>query len=78
MTVLERLKKVISENLDVSQSDIKPESSFTEDLGADSLDLVQLVMALEDEFKLTISDAEAEKLLTVKAVIDYLEDEGVK
>jgi acyl carrier protein len=78
MTVLERLKKVIAENLDVKEEDIKLESNFVEDLGADSLDLVELVMALEEEFSLEIADEDAEKMKTVKDALNYLEDEGVK
>lgn len=71
-SVEERVKKLICEQLGVKEEDIKPESSFVEDLGADSLDTVELVMALEEEFDTEIPDEEAEKITTVKEAIDYV------
>ena len=70
--VLERVKKVVVEQLSVDESAVTPEASFTADLGADSLDTVELVMAFEEEFGCEIPDEAAEKILTVKDAIDYL------
>ena len=67
-----KVKKIIVEQLGVKEEDVKPESSFIDDLGADSLDTVELVMALEEEFEIEIPDEEAEKIRTVKDVIDYV------
>lgn len=69
---LERVTKIIVDRLGVEESEIKPEASFKDDLGADSLDVVELVMELEDEFDLEISDEDAEKIVTVGDVIDYI------
>ncbi|PSJ47809.1 acyl carrier protein [Zobellella endophytica] len=68
----ERVKKIIVEQLGVKEEEVKPEASFVDDLGADSLDTVELVMALEEEFDTEIPDEEAEKITTVKAAIDYI------
>jgi acyl carrier protein len=68
----ERVKKIVAEQLGVSEGEIKPESSFVEDLGADSLDTVELVMALEEEFDCEIPDDQAEKITTVKQAIEYI------
>ncbi|MFT8871393.1 MAG: acyl carrier protein [Sporolactobacillus sp.] len=71
--VLERVKKIVVDRLGVDEADVKPEASFKEDLDADSLDIVELVMELEDEFNLEISDEDAEKIQTVGDVITYIE-----
>ena len=68
----ERVKKIIIEQLGVKEEDVKNAASFVDDLGADSLDTVELVMALEEEFDIEIPDEEAEKITTVQAAIDYI------
>ncbi|UAA40410.1 acyl carrier protein [Paraneptunicella aestuarii] len=68
----ERVTKIIVEQLGVKEEEVKPEASFVDDLGADSLDTVELVMALEEEFDTEIPDEEAEKITTVQAAIDYI------
>jgi acyl carrier protein len=70
--VEQRVKKIVAEQLGVNEADIKTESSFVDDLGADSLDTVELVMALEEEFETEIPDEEAEKITTVQQAIDYV------
>lgn len=72
--ILERLKKIISEQLDISEEKIKSDSSFQDDFGADSLDIVELIMALEDEFELEIEDDEVEKLKTVGDAVEYIQN----
>lgn len=67
-----RVKKIIAEQLGVKEDEVANNSSFVEDLGADSLDTVELVMALEEEFDTEIPDEEAEKITTVQAAIDYI------
>ncbi|GAB4063784.1 acyl carrier protein [Uliginosibacterium sediminicola] len=68
----QRVRKIVAEQLGVNDADIKNESSFVDDLGADSLDTVELVMALEEEFECEIPDEEAEKITTVQQAIDYV------
>lgn len=68
----QRVKKIVVEQLDVKEEDVKSESSFVDDLGADSLDQVELVMALEEEFECEIPDEEAEKITTVQNAVDYV------
>ncbi|KZZ47806.1 acyl carrier protein [Bacterioplanoides sp.] len=68
----ERVKKIVCEQLGVKEEDVKPSSSFVDDLGADSLDTVELVMALEEEFETEIPDEDAEKLTSVQEAIDYI------
>lgn len=71
--IVERVKKVIVDQLGVKESDVVPEASFIEDLGADSLDTVELVMALEEEFGTEIPDEDAEKITTVQKAVDYIQ-----
>jgi len=71
-TVSERLKKIIVDQLGVDESEVVSSASFVEDLNADSLDLVELIMSLEEEFKLQISDEDAEKITTVQEADDYI------
>jgi len=72
MSVEEKVIDIISQKLNLSKDQIKPEASFVDDLGADSLDLVELVMAMEEAFGMEVPDEEAEKLRTVKDVIEYV------
>jgi acyl carrier protein len=72
-TIVERVTKLVCEQLGVKEEEVTTEASFVEDLGADSLDTVELVMALEEEFETEIPDEEAEKITTVKEAIDYIE-----
>lgn len=71
-TIEERVKKIIIEQLGVGEEEVKSEASFVDDLGADSLDTVELVMALEEEFDTEIPDEEAEKITTVQTAVDYI------
>ena len=73
-----RVKKIVAEQLGVAEADIKNDSSFVEDLGADSLDNVELVMALEEEFGVEIPDEDAEKLSTVGDALRYIEEKAGK
>ena len=72
MSTFDRVKKVIVEQLDVAEEEVTPTASFVDDLGADSLDVVELVMGLEEEFEIEIPDEDAEKLRTVGDAIGYL------
>jgi acyl carrier protein len=72
MSVEDKIRKIISEKLSVDLEEVVPEASFVDDLGADSLDLVELIMSMEEEFDIDISDEDAEKLVTVKDAIDYI------
>jgi acyl carrier protein len=73
MSVEEKIKQIIMDQLGVSADEVKPEASFVEDLGADSLDLTELIMTMEDEFGVPIADEDAQKLLKVKDAIQYIE-----
>ena len=73
-TVQERLTKIIVDQLGVDESEVVPGASFIDDLNADSLDLVELIMSLEEEFKLQISDEDAEKITTVQEAEEYIEE----
>jgi len=82
-TIFERIKKITVEQLGVEDEEVVPSASFVDDLGADSLDLVELIMSLEEEFsspsqKVEIPDEDAEKIVTIQLAIDYLKDLGVK
>ena len=72
MAVAEKVKKMIVEQLGVNESEVSPEKKFIDDLGADSLDIVELVMALEDEYGIEIPDEDAEKIQTVQDAITYI------
>jgi acyl carrier protein len=76
MALNDKVIEIIVEQLGVDADQVKPEASFTEDLGADSLDTVELVMAFEEEFGAEIPDTDAEKLTSVDAVISYLKEKG--
>lgn len=78
MTVLERVKKIITEQLGVDESKVVPSANFREDLGADSLDLVELIMAFEEEFGGEISDEDAQGIKTVGQLVAYVEARGTK
>ncbi|MCU0560490.1 MAG: acyl carrier protein [Desulfobacterales bacterium] len=71
-SIEEKVMKIIAEKLSVDLSEVKPEASFVDDLGADSLDLVELIMSMEEEFGVEISDEDAEKIVTVKDAISYV------
>ncbi len=82
-TVFERIKKIIVDQLGVEEEEVVPSAGFVKDLGADSLDLVELMMSLEEEFsnpsqKIEIPDEDAEKMATIQDAIDYLKDLGIK
>jgi acyl carrier protein len=72
MSIEQRVKEIIVEQLGVNEGEVKPEAKFVDDLGADSLDLVELVMALEEEYNMEISDEDAEKILSVGDAIDFI------
>jgi len=73
-TTYERLKKIIVEQLGVDDEEVQPQASFVEDLNADSLDLVELIMSLEEEFGTEISDEDAEKIQKVQDAVDFIEE----
>ena len=73
-SIEDRIKKIVCEQLGVKEEDVKPSAAFVEDLGADSLDTVELVMALEEEFETEIPDEEAEKITTVQLACDYINE----
>jgi acyl carrier protein len=70
--LVERIKKIICEQLDVAEEDVVPTASFVDDLGADSLDQVELIMAMEEEFNVSITDEDAEKIVTVQDALNYV------
>lgn len=70
--VFAKVQKIVAEQLGVDESEVKPEANFANDLGADSLDTVELVMALEEEFDIVIEDEEAEKIDTVQSAVDFI------
>ncbi|MCI6165763.1 MAG: acyl carrier protein [Lachnospira sp.] len=75
--MLEKLKELVAQQLGIDEADIKPESNFKDDLNADSLDLFELIMSLEEEYSIEIPSEDLEKLTTVQTVIDYLSAKGV-
>ena len=82
-TIFERVKKIVVEQLGVEDEEVLPSASFVDDLGADSLDLVELIMSLEEEFsdasqKIEIPDDDAEKIITVQDAVDYIKDLGIQ
>jgi acyl carrier protein len=74
LSVEEKVKKIVGEQLGVDEEEITPNASFVEDLGADSLDTVELVMAFEEEFSIEIPDDDAEKIITVQNSVDYIKE----
>lgn len=72
MSIEDKVKKIIAEKLSVDMEEVVPEASFVDDLGADSLDLVELIMSMEEEFDIEISDEDAENITTVKDAFDYV------
>ena len=77
MTTLERVRKVLMEQLEVSEDEVTPSASIVDDLGADSLDVVEIVMGLEEEFDIEVSDQDAEKLPTVQDIVNYVEEKAM-
>ncbi len=76
--MFEKIQEIIAEQLNLDVSEIKPESTFKDDLGADSLDLFELVMALEDEYSVEIPSEDLENITTVQAIMDYLTAKGIE
>lgn len=76
--MLEKMKPIIAEQLNVNEAEIKPETKFKDDLGVDSLDLFEMVMALEEEFGIEIPSEDLEKIVTVNDIIGYLKEKGVE
>jgi acyl carrier protein len=82
-TIFEQIKAIVVEQLGVDEKDVVPTASFVDDLGADSLDLVELIMSLEEKFsnssrKIEIPDEDAEKIVTIQDAVDYLKDQGIE
>ena len=82
VTVFERVRKIIAEQLGVDEGEINPQTSFVDDLNADSLDLVELIMSLEEEFSkegksIEVSDEDAEKIVTVQDAVNYIQEHGI-
>jgi len=82
-TIFQKIKAIVVEQLDVDEKDVVPTASFVEDLGADSLDLVELIMSLEEAFstpdnKVEIPDEAAEKIVTIQDAIDYMKEQGIE
>jgi acyl carrier protein len=78
MAVEDKIKTIVAEQLGVSEDEVTPEASFTDDLGADSLDIVELVMAIEEEYGIEIPDDDAEKIQTIQDAITYIEERTQK
>jgi len=83
VAIFERVRKVVVEQLGVDEEEVVPSASFVDDLGADSLDLVELIMSLEEEFsgssqKIEIPDEDAERIITVQDAVDYIKDLGIQ
>lgn len=78
MVVENKVKKIIVDQLGVTEEEVKPEASFVDDLGADSLDTVEMVMAFEEEFNIEIPDEDAEKIKTVRDAVDYINKKAAK
>ena len=76
MSTIDRVKKVVVEQLDVAEDEVTPQASFVDDLGADSLDVVELVMGLEEEFDVEIPDEDAEKITTVQEAVSYIDEKS--
>jgi acyl carrier protein len=74
MSIEEKVKAIIREQLSVSEEDVVPQASFVDDLGADSLDLVEMIMAMEEAFNISIADEDAEKIKTVQDAINYIQE----
>lgn len=73
MSAFEKVQAIVTDQLGVSEDEVKPEASFVDDLGADSLDLTELIMAMEDEFGVEIDDEDAQKIATVQDAVSYIE-----
>ncbi len=76
MATFDRVKKVVVEQLEVAEDEVTPQASFVDDLGADSLDVVELVMGLEEEFDVEIPDEDAEKITTVQEAVNYIDEKS--
>jgi len=76
VSTYDRLKKIVAEQLSVDESEVTPQASFVDDLNADSLDLVELIMSLEEEFGMEIPDEDAERIRTVQEAVDYVDEHG--